>query len=153
MKAEVVIVGGGASGGAMACALSQCEYFQRESAGNNPYKLILLDSSRLPSMEEYRVKSDSEIICQRVPEPRVVTLSPSSMRLLRSMGIINIAEGKCITPFHSMIVYEQSGSSSLKFNNTANKNSGMVKIQEQLIKQYLQQRSGGSMKLAAFEEN
>lgn len=80
-------------------------------------------------MDTYRVKSEEEVVCRRVPEPRVVTLSPSSVRLLRSLGIMSIAEGKCMTPFYSMIVYEQSGSSSMRFNNDVHReSSGIVKV-------------------------
>ena len=80
-------------------------------------------------MDSYKVKSDAEVVCSRVPEPRVVTLSPSSLRLLRSLGILGIAEGKCITPFQSMVIYEQSGSSSLRFNNTMHReSSGIVQV-------------------------
>jgi len=73
-------------------------------------------------MDSYRIGEDGEGR-KRVPEPRVVTLSPSSLRLLRSLGVMNIAEGRCVTPFHDMIVYEQSGNSSMRFNHKSHLDS------------------------------
>lgn len=67
---------------------------------------MMIDNSKLPTMETYRLKNSDNKIHQRIPEPRVVTLSPQSLRLLESIGIMEIAEKKYITNFFDMIVYE-----------------------------------------------
>jgi 2-polyprenyl-6-methoxyphenol hydroxylase-like FAD-dependent oxidoreductase len=53
----------------------------------------------------------------RVPEPRVVTLSPASLRLLKSVGALQKCNHRYITPFTDMLVYEQAGSAYMRFNN------------------------------------
>ena len=100
-------------------------------------KIILLDSSKLPRMSTYR-EDDGVVIPARVPEPRVVTLSPNSLRLLKSFGVMDIVEDKCVTPFHDMLVYEQVGQSYMRFNNKKHqKSSPLVQLQERFMKDYL----------------
>jgi len=83
---DVCIVGGGPAGAALACALSQSEFFQADGPAK---KIIVVDGTpNLPKIDAYK-KSTQE----RVPEPRVVTLSPSSVRLLRSIGAFDAATG------------------------------------------------------------
>jgi 2-polyprenyl-6-methoxyphenol hydroxylase-like FAD-dependent oxidoreductase len=67
-------------------------------------------------MSSYREKEEVQVP-SRVPEPRVVTLSPNSLRLLDSMNILDTIEKKCMTPFYDMLVYEQVGQSYMRFNN------------------------------------
>ena len=108
LKTDVLIVGGGAAGGSLACALSQSPFFHRNNKMEDP-KIILLDSSKLPRMCSYREPEDTTDIPSRIPEPRVVTLSPNSLKLLKSLGIMDTVEHKCVTPFYDMLVYEQIG--------------------------------------------
>ena len=108
LKTDVLIVGGGAAGGSLACALSQSPFFHRNNKMEDP-KIILLDSSKLPRMSSYREPEDTTDIPSRIPEPRVVTLSPNSLKLLKSLGIMDTVEHKCVTPFYDMLVYEQIG--------------------------------------------
>lgn len=73
-------------------------------------------------MSTYREKTtDEDMIPQRIPEPRVVTLSPNSLRLLKSLGIMDILEDKCVTPFKDMLVYESIGKSYMRFNNNVHR--------------------------------
>lgn len=77
------------------------------------------------------------VVPSRIPEPRVVTLSPNSVRLLTSLGVMDIAEKRCITPFHDMIVYEEVGKSYMRFNNSHHRDkSTLVKLEEDAIKKY-----------------
>jgi len=73
----VCIVGAGPAGAALACALATSDHFNSEA--NSSKRIVLIDPSKLPSMETYNKEA-------RVPEPRVVTLSPGSLRLLKSVG-------------------------------------------------------------------
>jgi len=71
--------------------------------------MIILDPTQLPDIATYRKES-------RFPEPRVVTLNPSSLRLLKSCGALQTCNHKYITPFNSMLVYEEAGSAYMKFS-------------------------------------
>lgn len=68
----------------------------------------------------------------------MVTLSPNSLRLLRSMNIMETIEQKCMTPFYDMLVYEQVGQSYMRFNNAKHKQSSkLVQLQEQAMSTFL----------------
>ena len=56
-KTDVLIVGGGAAGGSLACILSQSPFFKRKSPTDDP-NIILIDSSKLPQMSTYRVEEN-----------------------------------------------------------------------------------------------
>ena len=56
-KTEVLIVGGGAAGGSLACLLSQSPYFKRSSPSADP-NIILIDSSKLPQLSNYKEAED-----------------------------------------------------------------------------------------------
>ena len=43
----------------------------------------MLDHTNLPTMEKY--KEDDQ---ERIPEPRVITLSPNTLRFLKSIGVL-----------------------------------------------------------------
>ena len=103
---EVCIVGGGPAGAALSCALSSSSHFGKGD-------VLLIDSSKLPSLSSY----DSNLHPDRKPEPRVVTLTPSSLNMLDSMGVLQRCDHKFITPFSDMIVYEEAGSAYMHFNN------------------------------------
>ena len=110
MRPDVCIVGGGPTGVALACSLGQSNFFS--ASDGNPKKIMLLDSSTVPTIGHY---SDSEL--SRVPEPRVVTLSPASIRLLKSINALQTCDNRFITPFYDMLVYESAGDSYMRFNN------------------------------------
>ena len=99
LRPDVCIVGGGPNGAALACTLAKSQYFGPSSDGNK--NILLLDNTRLPEISSY---SDSEIT--RTPEPRVVTLSPASLRLLKSIDALQACDHRFITPFFDMLVYE-----------------------------------------------
>jgi len=130
LKPEVCIVGGGPAGAALASTLSTSGMFNPDSDGK---KIMLLDSSRAPELETY---SKSELA--RVPEPRVVTLNPASLRLLKSIGALNKCDHRFITPFYDMLVYEQAGESYFRINSKTNREqSPLVKLQETLLNTFV----------------
>ena len=73
---------------------------------------MLLDSSKAPELSHYK-----ESPISREPEPRVVTLSPASLRLLKSINVLQTCDNRFITPFYDMLVYEAAGNSYMRFNN------------------------------------
>lgn len=106
LRPDVAIVGAGPAGAALACALATSEHFNP----NEHKKIVVIDPSKLPHIDTY-MQAD------RVPEPRVVTLSPASLRLLKSVGALQKCNHRYITPFTDMLVYEQAGSAYMRFNN------------------------------------
>lgn len=107
IETDVLIVGGGIAGTSLACALSESEYFMKED-GNK--KIYLLDHTKLPEIKSY-INKDI-----RVPEPRVITLSPNSLRFLRSINAMELCNHRWITPFDEMLVYEEKGKGYMKFD-------------------------------------
>jgi len=71
---------------------------------------MIIDPSKLPLIDTYQQQN-------RVPEPRVVTLSPATLRLLKSVGALEQCNHEYITSFTDMLVYEQAGSAYMRFNN------------------------------------
>ena len=68
-----------------------------------------MEQGKIPEMSKFKTTD-------RVPNPRVITLSPSSLRLLGSVGALEIMNRQCITPFERMYVNEKYGSSYLAFS-------------------------------------
>lgn len=64
----------------------------------------------MPSLKSYTTDEP------RVPEPRVITLTPNSMRFLGSIGALDLCNKKCITAFQEMLVYEEVGRGYMKFD-------------------------------------
>ena len=98
---DVLIVGGGIAGASLACALSESDYFHHnisEHSGNK--RIYLLDHTKLPDIKTYNQSFD------RIPDPRVITLSPNSLRFLRSINVLQLCNHKFVTPFSEMLVYE-----------------------------------------------
>jgi 2-polyprenyl-6-methoxyphenol hydroxylase-like FAD-dependent oxidoreductase len=130
---DVCIVGGGPVGAALACALSKSSFFEASTDGK---KIVIIDSSpSLPDINTYRNSG-----LDRVPEPRVVTLSPSSLRLLRSIGAFDEigCDQRFVTPFKEMLVYEQAGSGYMRFNcKEPTESSMLVKIQDSVLNSLL----------------
>lgn len=86
----------------------------------------MVDPSKLPNIKHYLEEN-------RVPEPRVVTLSPASLRLLKSIGGLQTCNHKYITAFNDMLVYEQAGNAYMRFNNKMHRNSLFVQAQNLLL--------------------
>lgn len=113
---------------ALACTLANSSFFHAATAGSEK-QILLLDSSKAPELADYTSSAQS-----RVPEPRVVTLSPASLRLLKSINVLQTCDNRFITPFYDMLVYEKAGSSYMRFNNKSSRNnSPFVKLQEALL--------------------
>ena len=98
METDVLIVGGGIAGGSLACALIESPYF--ENRDGTTKRIMLLDNSKIPSITDY---TESDV---RAPEPRVITLSPNSLRFLKSVGVLQLCDHRSITPFYEMLIYE-----------------------------------------------
>ena len=85
-------------------------------------------------MNDYRWRSiDPDLVPDRIPAPRVVTLNPASLRMLRALGVMEHVESRCVTPFENMIIYEQVGKAAMNFNFKEHKTSPLVKLEENLV--------------------
>jgi len=124
-------VGGGVSGASLACALSASQHFTPDSSGKE--KIVLLESGNQPDLTNYSSNEDTD----RTPDAKVITLSPNSLRFLRSVGALQASNHQFLTPFTDMIVYEQSGSSYLRFSSDARQRSHIVQMQEQFLNGYV----------------
>ena len=51
-------MGGGASGASLACALSLSPHFKKNQ---NNYKILLVDNTKLPSMNSYKIQSNNSL--------------------------------------------------------------------------------------------
>lgn len=107
LRPDICIVGAGPAGAAFACALASSNMFNPQAEK----RIVLVDPSSLPDIKTYQA-------AERIPEPRVVTLSPVSLRLLRSIGALECCNHAYVTPFTDMLVYEQAGSAYMRFNNS-----------------------------------
>lgn len=64
----------------------------------------------------------------------MVTLSPSSLRLLRSLKAFDHLDQRFVTTFHDMLVYEQAGSAYMRFNSKKpSEQSMLVRLQDSLL--------------------
>lgn len=91
----------------------------------------MLDHTKLPSITSYQADN-------RIPEPRVITLSPNSLRFLNSIGALQLCNTHYVTPFHHMLVYEEAGHAYMKFDLKAQKEKcQFVKSQEYLMNQFV----------------
>lgn len=85
-----MIVGGGIAGASLACALSSSEYFAAKESEQGSItqgkRIVLIDHTKLPSLKTYSAEGQEAL--RRIPEPRVITLSPNSLRFLRSIGAL-----------------------------------------------------------------
>lgn len=124
LKPDICIIGSGPVGAALGCALVNSNSFSPTEDGQK--KISIVDAGRLPSLKSYHEGG-------RVPEPRVVTLSPASLRLLKSFGALQLCNHEYITPFRSMLVYEQAGNSYMHFDPTKEQ-SLSVKAQDTILK-------------------
>ena len=70
------------TGAALACALSESDYF--EPGKNNKKKIVLLENQQIPQLNKYTSEAEAD----RIPEPRVITLSPNSIRFFNSIGAL-----------------------------------------------------------------
>ncbi|CDW77713.1 ubiquinone biosynthesis monooxygenase coq6-like [Stylonychia lemnae] len=135
---DVLIVGGGIAGASLACALSSSQYFDtKDHSSQKLKKIVLLDHTKLPSMSAYREDSQNLSKDKRIPEPRVITLSPNSLRFLRSIGVLQKCNQKFITEFHDMLVYEEMGNAYMRFGSQNRQQSSMIQFQEYLMKNLL----------------
>jgi hypothetical protein len=91
----------------------------------------MLDHTKLPSINTYQAEN-------RIPEPRVITLSPNSLRFLNSIGALQLCNQHYLTPFNHMLVYEEAGRGYMKFDLKAQKEKcQFVKSQEYLMNQFV----------------
>ena len=71
---------------------------------------MVANAKKPESMAAYRQQ-------RRIPEREIVTLNTSSLRLLESIGVMDIIESKYLTRFDDIIVNEQVGRSFMHFNS------------------------------------
>ena len=104
----------------MACTLSESEYFESQAKnkdGTMSKRIVIIDNSKIPSLDPYQEKKDqnNEQIC-KIPDNRVVTVTPQAVRFFRSIGALQLCNHRYVTPYHEMLVFEELGKSYMKFD-------------------------------------
>ena len=95
---DILIVGGGMTGSALACALSLSKLFP---------KITVLDAvSSIPQSET------------KIPDPRVVTLTPASQSFMSSIGTWDLIPEHLKTRFQGMSVWDYYGTGSMHFQDS-----------------------------------
>ena len=105
-ETDVLIIGGGVPGFSLATALTKSEYFQDQK-----YKKILMIDSQELKLSNYQHSNN------RIPDIRVVTLIPSSVRFLKSIDLWQNLDKKLIKEIKHMQIYESIGSSYVHIDN------------------------------------
>lgn len=108
---DVVINGAGPVGSALACALSHSPQFP-----TNPNRILLIDSQSFETKQEFIGKKD------KTADQRVVTLTPSSIRFLKSLGVWDKLDLSRVVPFYSLQVWESTGGNHFIIDNKNNTN-------------------------------
>ena len=103
---DIVINGAGPAGAALACALSHSSQFPSD----NP-SILLLDVQSFDSTQEFLKKST------KVSDQRIVTLTPGSIRFLKSLQVWDKLDLNRVVPFYSMQVWESLGGSHFVVEN------------------------------------
>jgi ubiquinone biosynthesis UbiH/UbiF/VisC/COQ6 family hydroxylase len=110
IETEVTIVGGGVTGFSLASALCKSSYFQE----NNKNKKIIIIDNQPQTLNDSHFKYSAD----RIPDLRVVTLTPSSVRFLKSINHWNMLDKKLIKDIKHMQIYESIGSSYMHIDNS-----------------------------------
>lgn len=95
-KADVIIVGAGVVGSALACALTQ----------NTKLQVVVVDAHRPP-----------ELYPADRFDPRVVALSAASVRLLRELDAWREVEAQRHCPYRGMEVWDGEGNGRIRFSS------------------------------------
>ncbi len=97
IHADIVIVGAGLVGSALACALAE---------EDKTLSVLVLDSTA-----EVRTFEPDTF------DPRVVALSVHSIALLKSMGVWDAVEAQRVSPYQSMSVWDGDGNGAIEFHS------------------------------------
>ena len=115
---DVVISGGGPVGAALAAALSRLDYLASSSASTNSPRILLLDKSPAPNLRDY--------FSETTPDHRVITLTPGSIRFLKSLQMWDNLNPSRVTPFSRMQVWEENGSNFFSLEDPERSELGQV---------------------------
>jgi ubiquinone biosynthesis monooxygenase Coq6 len=100
------LLGAGAAGSALACALSHHPSFR-----SGEKKIVLIDPSPAQPLSDFSAKTS-------IPDQRCVSLTHSSIKFLREMGVWDLINLDRLGEIRQMQVWEVGGKSHVKFNDT-----------------------------------
>lgn len=115
---DVVINGAGPVGASLACALSNSTLFSSDPSPS----ILLLDAQKFDSTQEFLQKSN------KISDQRVVTLTPGSIRFLKSLGVWPKLDMNRVVPFYSMQVWESNGTNHFIIDNNQKEMGRTIEI-------------------------
>ncbi|GET04820.1 ubiquinone biosynthesis monooxygenase COQ6 [Rhizophagus clarus] len=115
---DIVIVGGGISGSALACALASSPKIT-----GSQKRVALIESSDMSNIKEWKpVKGEFS--------NRVSSLTPRSVEFFKDIGVWHNIEEERIKPFSDMQVWDGVSDARIKFNNENNRTGPLAWILE-----------------------
>lgn len=118
IDSEVLIVGGGVPGLSLAAALLKSNYFKFNDEKESD--IILIDQPQ-------RIKDNFTYTVDRIPDMRVVSLTPASIRFLKSIGAWDFVDERLVRYVKGMQVYENKGSSFINMHVSDNQSVSTIK--------------------------
>jgi ubiquinone biosynthesis monooxygenase Coq6 len=103
---DIVIVGGGVTGLSLAAGLMKSNYFNKSAN-----KITIIDHPPKIKPENFIYKAG------RLPDPRVISLTPASIKFFRSIGLWEKLDERLIKYINSMQIWENKGSSYINMNS------------------------------------
>jgi ubiquinone biosynthesis monooxygenase Coq6 len=96
---DVLIIGGGVTGLSLASALKKSDFFKNQG------KITIVDNPAKINPEAFIYKPG------RIPDARVISLTPASIRFLRSIGLWSHLDERLVKYVRGMQIWENKGSS------------------------------------------
>ena len=146
---DTLIVGGDAPGLATACALSKSDFFIPDESGNK--RIILLDNYEIPELQYYKHATKF-----KVPDQNTVTITFTTLQLLKSLGALDRMNHVLMTPYRKMLVNERFGQSYLSFDDEIIDQCQIAQTQQGFYDEYISKHNYnfyGKSALGASVEN
>jgi ubiquinone biosynthesis UbiH/UbiF/VisC/COQ6 family hydroxylase len=99
---DILVVGGGMVGAALACALASTPITSKQ-------KIAVIESAPPPKLEKI----------SKLPELRVSAINSSSVELFKAIGAWNSMEETRVAPYYKMEVWDAAGPGSIHFDNSS----------------------------------
>jgi len=107
---DIVIVGAGMAGSALACALLQEMSSKKNPAVSQALRIALVEAREVPESQLALKKSVHDF------DPRVSALTMTSCNFLNRLGVWQHIESQRVSPFEKMQVWDGNGTGAIQFD-------------------------------------